>query len=261
MIKVLVVEDDSFLVDAYSTKLRKAGFKIILATNGEEGLEQAKTSHPDVILLDLLLPKRNGFDVLADLKSDQHLKIIPVIVLSNLGQARDVEQVRQLGAEDYLIKANVTMKDIITKIKHLAKGHHLKSHHLKSHQVGHHHGKKSLKPTALQAVASKSEFKERTTDKMAKNIKKFKPVKMAKLGKVKTQMRPSVKMVKYRPMKTVKLKKFKNKTRPKMETIKTFKPIKKTKLIKKVKLVKKPMKVKMAKPLKKFKKIKKLREE
>ena len=155
MTKVLVIEDDSFLVDAYSTKLRKAGFKTILATNGEEGLEQAKSKNPDVVLLDLLLPKRNGFDVLTDLKKDADLQHLPVIVLSNLGQERDIEQVRQLGADDYLIKANVTMKEVVTKIKALVK----KKQSHKKHQS---------KKKSVSAVENKSEFKERTTDKVAK---------------------------------------------------------------------------------------------
>lgn len=117
MTKVLVIEDDSFLVDAYSTKLKKAGYQLTLATNGEEGLSQAAQVKPDIILLDLLLPKRNGFDVLGDLKASPKLKKIPVVVLSNLGQEKDIEQVRQLGATDYLIKANVTMKTIIDTIE------------------------------------------------------------------------------------------------------------------------------------------------
>lgn len=235
MTTVLVIEDDSFLVDAYSTKLRKAGFKTILATNGEEGLKQAKTNKPDVVLLDLLIPKRNGFDVLADLKADKHLRHVPVIVLSNLGQERDVEQVRQLGAEDYLIKANVTMKEIIAKIKQVTSGHHhkvKKNHQVKTHQapmnivkhvkhVGHVKSIKHLPNKQLKSVEAKSEFKERTTDKVAKKVKLLKPVKMVKLLKVKSK---AIGLIK----------KKKLIVQPKMKAIKS-KVIKKHKVSKKIK--------------------------
>ena len=153
MIKVLVIEDDNFLVDAYSAKLQKSGFKVSLAANGEEGWTQARAQRPDVILLDLLLTKRNGFDLLADLKADPKLKKIPVIVLSNLGQERDMAQVRQLGADEYLIKANVSMKEVVAKIEKVME----KRHQSKT---------ETLRPVDL--------------NKKFKKHKKFKPVKLVK---------------------------------------------------------------------------------
>jgi len=127
MKKVLVIEDDSFLVEVYATKFKKAGYKTILVTNGEEGLVKAESDKPDIILLDLMLPKKNGFEVLAELKANPKLKKIPVVVLSNLGQEKDIEQVKQLGADDYLIKSNVTMKKIIKRIDNILRpGHYHK---------------------------------------------------------------------------------------------------------------------------------------
>lgn len=117
MKKVLIVEDDKFLIRAYSVKLKKEGFITILATNGEDALRIAAAEKPDVILLDLIIPKKDGFDVLFDLKQDKKLNAIPVIVLSNLGQAEDIERAKKLGSADYLIKANTSIKEVVDKIK------------------------------------------------------------------------------------------------------------------------------------------------
>lgn len=117
MKKVLVVEDDKFLIKAYSAKLKKEGFDTILASNGEDALRIAGEEKPDIILLDLIIPKKDGFDVLYDLKQNSKLKEIPVIVLSNLGQPEDIERAKKIGANDYLVKSNISMKDMVDKIK------------------------------------------------------------------------------------------------------------------------------------------------
>lgn len=119
MTKVLVVEDDKFLIKAYAAKLKKEGFDTILASNGEDGLRIAAEEKPDIILLDLVMPKKDGFDVLYDLKQNKKLKNIPVVVLSNLGQPEDIEKAKKMGAKDYLVKSNISMKDIVDKIKEL----------------------------------------------------------------------------------------------------------------------------------------------
>lgn len=115
--KILIVEDDQFLVKIYQTKLESEGFDIELALDGEEGIEKAAKFMPELILLDLILPKMNGFEVLKKLKTDEKTKNIPVIVLSNLGQESDVKQGMELGAVDYLIKSDHSINEIIDKIK------------------------------------------------------------------------------------------------------------------------------------------------
>lgn len=117
MIKVLVAEDDVFLSKAYAAKLKKEKFEVVLASDGEEVLNKVKAEKPDIILLDIVMPKKNGFDVLYDLKQDQETSKIPVVILSNLGQAEDISKGKDLGADDYLIKSNIAIKDIVSKIK------------------------------------------------------------------------------------------------------------------------------------------------
>lgn len=119
--KLLLVEDDKFLRDLIAKKLKTEGFEVIEALDGESGLVQAKEASPDLILLDLILPGIDGFDVLAKIKSDPVTAKIPVIVLSNLSQQEEVERVLNLGAADFLIKAHLTPSEIIAKIKRILK--------------------------------------------------------------------------------------------------------------------------------------------
>lgn len=115
--KILFVEDEPSLQKAISELLNQEGFKIFSATDGEEGLEIAKKEKPNLILLDLILPKKDGFEVLKELKADAELKAIPVIVLTNLEGMGDVEKALELGATTYLVKANYELEDVVTKIK------------------------------------------------------------------------------------------------------------------------------------------------
>src|SRR3989338_1917389 len=116
-IHVLLVEDDAFLTNIYQTKFEMEGFKVSVADNGESGLADAKKKKPDVILLDILLPKMDGFMVLEKLKADEMLKDIPVILLTNLGQKDDVEKGLQLGAVDYLITAHFKPSETVEKVR------------------------------------------------------------------------------------------------------------------------------------------------
>lgn len=120
---ILLIEDDTFLAGMYVTKLTMEGFQAELATDGKMGLEKAKKSKPDLILLDILMPKMNGFEVLEQLKKDQNLKKIPVILLTNLGQKTDVLKGLELGAEDYLIKAHFMPSEVVEKIKKVLAEH------------------------------------------------------------------------------------------------------------------------------------------
>lgn len=115
--RVLIVEDDKFLRDLILQKLQREGFDTIPALDGEEGLKLAKEKKPDMILLDLILPGLDGFEVLRQVKADANTKPIPVIVLSNLGQKEDMDRAFAGGAEDFMVKANFTPGEIIAKIK------------------------------------------------------------------------------------------------------------------------------------------------
>lgn len=120
--KVLIVDDDVFLSGIYATKLELEGFEVDMAHDGEEGLKAAAKSKPDIILLDVLMPKLDGFETLKRLKADADLKDVPVIMLTNLGQKEDVEKGLHEGAEDYLIKAHFVPSEAVEKIRAVLKG-------------------------------------------------------------------------------------------------------------------------------------------
>jgi len=115
--KILVIEDDKFLRELISQKLLHEGYGIAEATDGEKGLEAVEKEKPDLVLLDLILPGVDGFEVLAKMKEDSTMAQIPVIILSNLGQKDDIEKGLKMGAVDYLIKAHFTPAEIIEKIR------------------------------------------------------------------------------------------------------------------------------------------------
>ena len=101
----------------YQKKFEMEGFKVSLAENGEVGLDAAKKKKPDIILLDILMPKMDGFAVLKELKKDDSVKDIPVILLTNLGQKDDVEKGLEMGAVDYLIKAHFKPSETVAKVR------------------------------------------------------------------------------------------------------------------------------------------------
>ncbi len=113
---IILVEDDKFLRELLVRKLEAAGFKISTAIDGQEAFKKVKEEIPDIVLLDLVLPGTDGFDILEQIKGDNKTKGIPVIILSNLGQKEEVDQGMRLGASDYLIKAHFTPDEIIKKI-------------------------------------------------------------------------------------------------------------------------------------------------
>ena len=117
--KILIVEDEEVLSKVLQEKLEKDGDEVALAADGEEAVTRAKSFSPDVIVLDLLLPKRSGFEVLQILKADQVLKAIPVIVVSNLGEDSDIKRALSLGAADYYVKSEHPINEIIEKIKNI----------------------------------------------------------------------------------------------------------------------------------------------
>jgi len=118
---ILIIEDDKFLRELIVQKLTKEGYDAAEAIDGEEGVKKVKAVKPDLVLLDLILPGIDGFEVLKRMKEDPSLVQIPVIILSNLGQKDDVVRGLKLGAADYLIKAHFTPREIIDKIKNIVK--------------------------------------------------------------------------------------------------------------------------------------------
>lgn len=114
----MIVEDDTFVMDIYHTKLAQEGFSVISAGNGIEGLEKLKDDNniPDLMLLDILMPYMDGLEMLAEIKKDERLKNIPVVLLTNLSQKDDVDRGLGLGANDYLIKSHFTPSEVLEKI-------------------------------------------------------------------------------------------------------------------------------------------------
>lgn len=119
--KILIVEDDKFLRELIVKKLSNEGYDVVEAADGEQGLQKIKDEKPELVLLDLILPGIDGFEVLAQKRDDPFLSAIPVIVLSNLGQKEDVDKGLNLGATDYLIKAHFTPGEIIEKVRTIIK--------------------------------------------------------------------------------------------------------------------------------------------
>lgn len=117
MKKILFIEDEYRFQKTLGDFLRSEGYEIISALDGESGLKLAKRENPNLILLDLILPKKHGLDVLKELRSDNQTKNIPVIILTNLETAEDVQKALELGATTYLVKANYSPEDILEKIK------------------------------------------------------------------------------------------------------------------------------------------------
>ena len=117
MNKVLIVEDEDILAKVLEEKFQDEKFEVAVAGDGELALELAKSFKPNVIILDLILPKKDGFDVLRDLKSHPELKQIPVVILSNLGQDEELKRGLALGAADYLVKTQHPIKEVVEKVK------------------------------------------------------------------------------------------------------------------------------------------------
>ena len=115
--RVLLAEDDRFLRKAAGAMLRRQGFTVLTAEDGEAALRIARAETPDLILLDLIMPKMQGFEVLKALKGDPQTSPIPVIILSNLGQESDSKAAREMGALDYWVKANLDLEELVRRIE------------------------------------------------------------------------------------------------------------------------------------------------
>ena len=116
MKKILLIEDDPLLVDVYSTRLKQSGFEVCVAESGEKALAAAEEQKPDLVLLDIVLPHIDGWDVLQNLRSSEKLKGVQIVILSNLGQKEEIAKGLALGAAKYLIKAHYTPSEIVQEV-------------------------------------------------------------------------------------------------------------------------------------------------
>jgi DNA-binding response OmpR family regulator len=115
--KILIIEDDEHISKVYEIKFAKENVTTIVARDGEDGVAKIKSERPDIILLDLMIPKKDGFGVLEDIKKIPEFAKIPVLVLSNLGQKSDQERAMSLGATEYLVKVDHPIQEVINKVK------------------------------------------------------------------------------------------------------------------------------------------------
>ena len=115
--RILIIEDDKFLAKMLSRMLEANSYSIVLASSGKEGLTKVTSENPDLILLDIMLPDIDGFDLLETIKSDEKNNKIPVIIISNLGQPEDIQQGRALGAKDYLVKSDLSLDEVVEKVR------------------------------------------------------------------------------------------------------------------------------------------------
>jgi DNA-binding response OmpR family regulator len=116
-VSLLVVEDDKFYANIYRVKFAKEGFETRLASDGDEALKMAREKKPDLILLDLIMPRKDGFETLKEIKADPELKNIRVVIFSNLSQDEDIKRVMDAGAHDYIVKANISLQDMVNRVK------------------------------------------------------------------------------------------------------------------------------------------------
>lgn len=114
---ILLCEDDQMLHTMYIQKFTKEGYEVLSAYNGAEGVQMTEEHKPDIVLMDIIMPKMDGFAALKKIKKSGSTKDIPVVLLTNLGQAEDIEKGRELGAADYFIKANNTPQEVVNKVK------------------------------------------------------------------------------------------------------------------------------------------------
>jgi len=115
--KILVIEDDKLLANLLKKKLEKEGYEVLVAFRGDTGLSQVKKVMPDLILLDIIMPAMNGFEVMEKIQEDQELTKIPIIIVSNSGQPVEISKAKKLGARDWLIKAEFDPQEVVDKVK------------------------------------------------------------------------------------------------------------------------------------------------
>jgi DNA-binding response OmpR family regulator len=116
MAKLLIIEDDPYVLEIYGQTFSRQNYEVVTAKDGEEGLEKAHEHQPSLILLDIMIPKLNGFDVLSRLKHDEKTRHIPVMMLTNLGEEQHIKRAIALGAEGFMIKANFSLEQLTKEV-------------------------------------------------------------------------------------------------------------------------------------------------
>lgn len=114
--KILLIEDEDIMIDLLEKKLIQEGYEVTVARNGEEGLRAMRETKPNVILLDIVMPKMGGFEVMEEMNKDPDLKEIPIIIISNSGQPVELDKAKELGARDWLIKTEFDPQEVIDKV-------------------------------------------------------------------------------------------------------------------------------------------------
>ena len=115
--KIVLADDEAFIALAYKEGLERAGFDVTVAHDGDEALIKVKEVMPDLVLLDLIMPKKNGFEVLKQLKADKDTKDMTIVILSNLSQHSDENQARKAGAVDFMVKADHSLKEVVERVQ------------------------------------------------------------------------------------------------------------------------------------------------
>lgn len=115
--KILIIEDEQVLSDVISQKFKEEGYQVFVAADGIQGMEQIRSIKPDLVFLDLVMPKKDGMEVLEDIRMDESLRKIPVVVISNSGQQTEIERIVGLGVRDYIIKAQFSPDEVLEKVK------------------------------------------------------------------------------------------------------------------------------------------------
>lgn len=120
MAKIVIAEDDDFLSKIFVEKLNEAGFEVVLVRDGEQALDKLHNEKPDLVILDLIMPKKTGFDVLKEAKASDSTRAVPIIVFSSLSQESDKQKILEMGAADYVVKSDISFAKVLATInKHL----------------------------------------------------------------------------------------------------------------------------------------------
>lgn len=114
--KIIIIEDEELMLDLLQTKLTKEGYEISIARNGEEGLRVMREVKPDLVLLDIVMPKMSGLEVMEEMAKDKEIKDIPVIIISNSGQPVEIDKAQKLGAKDWLVKTEFDPQEVVDKV-------------------------------------------------------------------------------------------------------------------------------------------------
>jgi len=115
--KILLIEDEELIITLLQKKLEKEGYRISVARDGVEGIEKLKEDKPDLVLLDIVMPRMGGFEVMQEMRSDEDLRSIPIIIISNSGQPVELDRAKRMGARDWLIKTEFDPKEVLDKVK------------------------------------------------------------------------------------------------------------------------------------------------